>query len=69
MRAFQLEHGDRAVLNLVNGEAISGEVSLYDRKTGTVYVRKATMHTPGKNQPLDGGVQVPATSILWVQVV
>lgn len=69
MRAFQLEPGDRAVLNLTNGEAVSGEISLYDRKTGTVFVRKATMHTPGKTQPLDGGIQVPAASILWVQVV
>lgn len=69
MRAYQLEPGDRAVLNLVNGEAISGTVSLQDRKTGTVFIKKAIMHTEGRTQPLDGGVQVPAASILWVQVV
>lgn len=69
MRAFQLEPGDRAVLNLTNGEAISGDISLYDRKTGTVFLKKATMHTERGTQPLDGGIQVPAASILWVQVV
>lgn len=69
MRTFQIEPGDRAVLNLHGGDAISGEVSVYDRKTGTVFLKKATMHTTKGTQPLDGGIQVPATSILWVQVV
>lgn len=68
MRAYQLEPGDRAVLNLVNGDAISGEVSLLTR-TGTVYLKAATMHTEGRHQPLDGGIQIPTTSILWIQVV
>lgn len=69
MRAFQLEPGDRAVLNLQGGDAISGEISVQDKKTGTVFLRKATMHTAKGPQPLDGGIQVPAASILWVQVV
>ena len=69
MRDIQLEPGDRTVVNLTNGEAISGEVSTTDRKTGTVFLRKATLHTEGRQQPLDGGIQIPCKSILWVQVV
>jgi hypothetical protein len=69
MRALNLQTGDRAVVNLTGGDAISGEVRLVD-KNGTVYLGKATLHSPNRpQQPLDGGIQIPTTSILWVQVV
>lgn len=68
MRALEIRTGDRAVVNMIGGDAISGEVTLFT-KAGTVFIKDAVLHTEAANQPLDGGIQIPATSILWVQVV